>query len=329
MTTRQPRPAPPLGLSRVAVRLPRLSEPVDDILVRAGRGAMERKMFARVHGLRTSPTLAPGERMADLLVAAGRAALDGGPAALVLYGHTLLASELDRSGPALDVLRSRLGVEAGRFYGLSHVNCASVLRAVELARRYLGRPGAGPAERVLVLGGDQGSSYQGLSRVIPGVAVAGDAAVGVVVQAATADTAPRYRYLGGAAGRDTRFHRNLRMSPEEAAAFNEVCCEETVATMRRAVRAAGLTLDQVDWVMPHLSNRMFWGKVSRRSGIPKDRMCLDLIPERGHNFGTDAFMALEHAERSGLLRPGERCVLVAIGQGAYFQSMVVEVKEDA
>jgi len=119
------------------------------------------------------------------------------------------------------------------------------------------------------------------------------------------------------------------MSAEEAALFNEVCCEETVRTMRRAAEAVGLTTDQVDWVMPHLSNRMFWGRVSKRSGIPKDRICLDLIPELGHNFGADALIALEHADRSGRLRPGDRCMLVAIGQGAYFQSMVVEVKEDS
>ena len=99
--------------------------------------------------------------------------------------------------------------------------------------------------------------------------------------------------------------------------------------LRRSVEAAGLTVDRVDWVMPHLTSRMFWGKVSRSSGIPKDRICLDMIPELGHNYGADALLALEHAERSGRLRPGDRCVLFAIGQGAYFQSMVVEVEEDS
>ncbi|MCX4750459.1 3-oxoacyl-ACP synthase [Kitasatospora sp. NBC_01287] len=311
------------------MRLPRSTEPVEEVLLRAGRGAMERKMFAKVHGLRRSPVLAEDERMEDLLVEAGRAALDGGTAGLVLFGHTLLASELDRSDACLDGLRSRLGPAGARLYSLSHVNCASVLRSVELARRYLARPGADPRERVLVLGGDQGSSFQGLARVIPGVAVAGDAAVALLVHAATAEHRPRYRYLGGAVGRDSRFHRNLRMSRQEADLFNEVCFEETVRTVRRAVAAAGLTTDQVDWVMPHLSNRMFWGRVSRSSGIAKDRICLDLIPELGHNFGTDALLALEHADRAGRLRPGERCLLFAIGQGAYFQSIVVEVQEDS
>lgn len=317
-----------VGLSRVAVCLPRRAEPVEDILVRAGRGAMERKMFARVHGLRTSPTLAPDERMEDLLVAAGRAALGGRRAGMVLYGHTLLAQEFGVDGGFPGRLRTRLGLTGADFFGLSHINCTSVLRGVELARGYLVRPDAGPDDRVLVLGGDHGS-VDDRSRVIPGMAVGGDAAVGVVVHAATRGRRPRYRYLAGATGRDPRFHPNLRMSEQEASEFSKACGEQTAAVLRRAAQAAGTTAEQLDWVMPHLSNRMFWGMVAKRAGIQKDRICLDLIPERGHNFGTDALMALQHADAEGRLRPGDRCALVSLAQGAYFQAVIVEVEEDS
>ena len=80
--------------------------------------------------------------------------------------------------------------------------------------------------------------------------------------------------------------------------------------------------------MLHFSNQMFARAFSSYSGIPKERICMDLLAERGHNFGADALMALEHADRSGRLRPGDRCGLVAIGLGAYFQAIVVEVVEE-
>lgn len=317
-----------VGLSRVAVQLPSRVEPVEDVLVRSGCSRLERRMFAKVYGLRDSPTLDTDERMADLLVAAGRAALDGGSAGLVLYGHTLLVAELDLYGDFPDRLRAELGLSDSRFYGLSHTNCTSVLRAVELARRYLSRPGATPADRVLVLGGDQGS-VSDRARFIQGTTVGGDAAVGLVVHGADARSRPRYRYLAGAAGRDVSFHRSLRLTHEEFALFGKVCSAEAVATVGRAAAAAGLELAELDWVLPHLSNRMFWRTFSGESGIPLDRICLDLMSERGHNFGTDALMALAHADRTGRLRPGDRCALVSIGQGAYFQSLIVEVEEDA
>jgi 3-oxoacyl-[acyl-carrier-protein] synthase-3 len=314
-----------IGLSPVAVQLPSRTEAVDDILVRCGSAPTERRMFGKVYGLRDSPTLADGERLEDLLVAAGRAALAGESAGLVLYGHTLLSGQVDLGPDFRGRLRAALGLPGAQCYGVAQVNCTAVLRALDLARRYLTRPGSEQGDRVLVLGGDHGSSTDG-SRYIPGTTVAGDSVVAVVAHHA-ASARGRYRYLGAAAGRDVRFHRNMRMSREEQRLFARTCCTEAVRTVRRAAATAGL--DQVDWVMPHMSNRMFWRTFSAESGIPKDRICLDLLSERGHNFGTDALMALEHADRTGLLRPGDRCALLAIGQGAYFQSTVIEVREHA
>ena len=317
-----------IGLSRVAVRLPDRVELVDDILERTGSGPRERRVFAMLHGLRESPTLAEGELLEDLLVEAGLAVLDDRPVQLVLYGHTLLPAELELSGAFRDRLRDRLGLPGSDFYGVSHINCASVLRSVELARRFLSRPGAGPEERVLVLGGDHGSIHD-TSRVIPGLTVAGDCVIAVLVQGPGVER-PRYRYLGGATVRDTRFFRNLRMSPEQSKAFAEVARKHTVASVRDAAGTAGLGgLERVDWVMPHLANRTLWRGFSTESGFAWDRICLDLLPQRGHNFGTDALMALEHADRTGRVGPGDRCALVSVGQGAYFQSVIVEVLEDS
>ncbi len=314
------------GLSRVAVALPSRVEPVADVLVRSGATAMERRMFAKIHGLRDTHVLSGAEHMEDLLVAAGRAALSGGPAGLVLYGHSLLTAELDLGGAFRDRLLDRLGLAGAGFFGISYVNCTSVLRAVELARRYLHRPGAAADDRVLVLGGEQGSASD-RGRYIENTTVAGDAVAAVVLHRAAVTAGVRYRYLGGAARRDLRFHQNLRLTPKEFALFGRACAAEAVEVVRLGARSAGLTADQLDWIMPHLSNRMFWRAFASESGIPSARICLDLMAERGHNYGTDALMSLEHADQAGRLRPGDRCALVSIGQGAYFQSVIIEVVE--
>ncbi|WP_194911397.1 3-oxoacyl-[acyl-carrier-protein] synthase III C-terminal domain-containing protein [Catenulispora rubra] len=323
-------PPGPVGLSRVAVSVPRRTEAVDDVLARRGCGPLERRMFAKVYGLRDSPALAEGEQLEDLLVRAGRTALEGGPADLILYGHTLLMPEPDVAGEFSERLRERLGLPGSDFYGVSHVNCVSVLRSVELARRYLYRPGADPEERVLVLGGDQGSANNDLDRYIAGTTVTGDCAVALMVQRAEGRHRHRYRYryLAGASSRDTRFYATSKMSREAAGLFQKLCSEQAVQTLDRAARAAGLSMDRLDWVMLHFSNLMFTRAFSSHSGIPKDRICMDLLPERGHNFGADALMALEHADGAGRLRPGDRCALVAIGLGAYFQATIAEVVED-
>jgi 3-oxoacyl-[acyl-carrier-protein] synthase III len=313
-------------LSRVSVRLPSGSEPVDRVLERAGRGVFERRMFARIHGLRNSPTLAPGERMEDLLVAAGREALAGRGADVVLYAHSQVVQEFATRPGFAGRLCEALGVPAAEFYGISHINCVSMLRAVEIARKYHARSGAGPSDRVLVLGGDQGS-FDDSARIIPGVAVAGDAAAAVIVHPADGHEPGRYRYLSGAALRDHRFHRIHGMTRAEMAQYPKACLEHVATVLREATDRAGLRTTDLDWIMPDLSSGMFWRDVCRKTGVERDRVCLDLLAAQGHNHGIDALSALQHADVTARLRHGDRCALVALGLGAYFQVIVVEVMD--
>lgn len=317
-----------VGLSRVSVRLPGRVESVADVVARAGYDEREARRFKAL-GLRTVLSLADGERMEDLLFDAARAALDGGPAALVLYGHTLLTRKIDLcEGAFRESLRDRLVLGDAPVFGVSHVNCVAGLRSIEFARRFLARRGAAADDRVLVLTGEQGSVFE-RTRVFPGRSVSGDGVAAVVVRHPDAADRPRYRYLGGAASRDTRFHSNLRMTASEIAENIEVIREQTHDVVRRAADDAGLGIDDIDWLMPHLGNRMVWTSFSSKSGFPFERISLDLLAERAHNFGADTLMALEHAERVGRLRPGDRCALVATARGAYFQAAIVEVLDDA
>jgi 3-oxoacyl-[acyl-carrier-protein] synthase III len=295
------------GLSRVAVRLPRGTESVDRVLERAGRGAFERRMFKKFHGLRDTPTLASDERMEDLLVEAGREALAGRGADVVLYGHSHVVQEFATRPGFAQGLCAALGVPGAEFYGISYINCVSVLRAVEVARRYHARPGARPGDRVLVLSGDQGS-YDDSARIVPMVAVAGDAAAAVVVHSSRGSESPRYRYLSGAALRDHR-----------------ASLDHVAAVLREAAERAGLRITDLDWIMPDLSSAVFWRNFCHKTGVERDRVCLDLLPVQGHNNGIDALSALQYADLTGRLRHGDRCALVAFGLGAYYQAVVVEV----
>ncbi|WP_353942651.1 3-oxoacyl-[acyl-carrier-protein] synthase III C-terminal domain-containing protein [Streptomyces sp. HUAS MG91] len=317
-----------ITMSRVAARVPDRRDSVDEILARYDRPRAERRLFTRIFGLRTSPSLAEDESLLELLLDAGRAALDGRRADLVLYGHTLLVQPFGHHDEFVSRVRERLDLPGVPVYGISRINCASVLRGADLAERYLRRPGAGPDETVLVLGGDQGSMGD-MSRIIPGFVVCGDAAAAVVVGREGGRHRGRYRYLGGAAVRDARFHRNLRMTTEETRAFGTACVDGMVRVIDEALERAGLGRDDVDWIMPHMSNAFVWRAVAGGLGIPMERVYLDLLPDQGHTFGVDALMALDHADRTGRLEPGRRCVLAAQGMGAYFQAAVVEVTEDA
>ncbi|MFB6506638.1 MULTISPECIES: 3-oxoacyl-[acyl-carrier-protein] synthase III C-terminal domain-containing protein [unclassified Streptomyces] len=317
-----------VGFSRVSVRLPRGVERVDRILERAGSSPLERRMFAKFHGLRDSPTLAPDESMEDLLVGAARDALGGRGADVVLYGHTQSVQDFACAPGFAQRLRGALGLPGAGVYGVSQINCVSVLRALEMARRYPSRPGALPGDRVLVLGGDHGSVADA-ARIVPSVTVAGDAAAAVVVHGPDGNDVPRYRYLSGGALRDGRFHRSLRMTTKELALFSRSCVGHLATALREATDRAGIGFPDIDWIMPDLSSALFWRNFCRETGIRQERICLDLLPERGHNNGVDALCALQHADTTGRLGPGDRVALVALGPGAYFQVVIVEVAPES
>ncbi|MEV0156318.1 3-oxoacyl-[acyl-carrier-protein] synthase III C-terminal domain-containing protein [Micromonospora sp. NPDC050686] len=310
-----------VALSRISMRVPTERDLAAEAVARSRGPAIDQRLLSRVLKLEKSPRLAADDRMIDLILDAGREALGDLRPSMVLYGHTLLLQPFghrDEFGP---MARGRLGLAADvPVYGISRIGCTSVLRAADLARRYLVRPGAAREEAVLILGGDQGT-MAGTLRVIPPYAVCGDAAAAFVMRC----DAGRYRFLGTAAGRDTRFHRNARMTEDEVRKFGASSTSNVVKVIDAALASAALKRCDVDWIMPHMANAVMWRNVCRALRFDLDKVYLDLLPELGHMFGIDALAALQHADHSGRLVPGQRCLLVAVGQGAFFQATVVEV----
>ncbi|WP_405594728.1 3-oxoacyl-[acyl-carrier-protein] synthase III C-terminal domain-containing protein [Streptomyces sp. NBC_01092] len=293
------------------------------ILDRAGADAFTQRMFTGVFKLRESPSWAPDDKLDDLLADVGQRALGGTKADLILYGHTLSAQEVTFRPGFVQRIRERLCLEQTvPFLGISGVGCASMLRSIEVARDYLRSSSSDSG--VLVLGADMGSAIEAC-RIVPQMTIMGDSAGAMMVRR----SGFRYRYLGGAARKDLRFHKGMRMTLDECRTFARVCTGLVVTAVEDATRQAGLSLGDLDWVMPHLANAMFWSSFCQASGIPHERVVLDLLPTDGHTFGLDALKSLNHADEAGRLSEGDRCALISVGQGSYIQVIVVEVVSEA
>lgn len=284
----------------------------------------------RAVDLKVSVAVDTGDSLENLLVAVGARALRDEPVGLVLYGHALPAPRFGAEPGLADRVRAGLGLGGVPFFGISQVAGTSVLRALDYARRYLDRMAAYDVpgdDGVLVLGGDQGNTVDS-TRHAPGTTFLADTAVAFLVRPDHEGESGRYRYLSGATRRDPRFHRGQRLSRSQLRLFDQVCADQAADVANTALARAGLSGADVDWVMPQASAAMSWRAFARRVGVEPDRVRLDLIPAGGHTFGVDSLLALANAERAGQLRPGERCLLVAVGDGAYFQAAVVEVTAD-
>ena len=101
-----------------------------------------------------------------------------------------------------------------------------------------------------------------------------------------------------------------------------------VAMMESATHAAldkaGLSLDEVDWVIPHQANARIIDSLVRRLGVPDDRVIVNL--DRVANTSAASIpIALDEALQSGRIRKGDVVVATAFGAGVTYGAVVLRI----
>lgn len=85
----------------------------------------------------------------------------------------------------------------------------------------------------------------------------------------------------------------------------------------------GLTLDEIDWFVPHQANRRIVESAARRLGVPLERFYQNM--ERyGNTSAASIPIALDEMARGGLLKPGQKVVLVGFGAGLTWGGALLE-----
>jgi 3-oxoacyl-[acyl-carrier-protein] synthase-3 len=98
----------------------------------------------------------------------------------------------------------------------------------------------------------------------------------------------------------------------------KVMCEATL----EAAKLGGITLDQVDLVIPHQANSRIIQAISDRLGTGPDRMFMNL-DRVGNTSAASVILALDEAVQKGLVKEGHKVVLVAFGAGTTLASALI------
>lgn len=77
---------------------------------------------------------------------------------------------------------------------------------------------------------------------------------------------------------------------------------------------AGVSQDQVDWLVPHQANLRIIESTAKHLGLPMERVIVTL-PEHGNTSAASIPLALDAAVRDGRIRRGQRVLLEGIGGG--------------
>ncbi len=127
-------------------------------------------------------------------------------------------------------------------------------------------------------------------------------------------------YVDGAVGQPER-PGHLVMQGREVFRHAVNHLAEVVA---EALEANGLSINDVDWLVPHQANLRILDGVGKRLGIPPERVVIT-VDRHANTSAASVPLALSAADADGRLRPGQLVLMEALGGGLTWGSALVRV----
>jgi 3-oxoacyl-[acyl-carrier-protein] synthase-3 len=91
---------------------------------------------------------------------------------------------------------------------------------------------------------------------------------------------------------------------------------------RETVAAAGMALEDVDWLIPHQANVRILEATARKLGMPREKLVVT-VDHHGNTSAASVPLALDESIRKGIIRNGHRLLLQGVGGGFTWGSAMV------
>jgi 3-oxoacyl-[acyl-carrier-protein] synthase-3 len=283
-------------------------------------------------GIRQRYIAGEGETTASLGEAAARAALDN--AGLVADDIDLIicaTSTPDNTFPATAVnIQQRLGIHHGAAFDMQAV-CSGFVYAMSTADLYIR---GGMARRALVIGAET------FSRILDWhdrttCVLFGDGAGAVVLEAGEGSGTSDDRGVLTAALRSDGTHKDklyvdggpsttgtvghLRMEGREVFKHAVGMITDVIVT---AFDAAQLSIDQIDWLVPHQANIRIIEGSAKKLSIPMEKVVVT-VDLHGNTSAASIPLALATAAGDGRIKKGDLVLLEAMGGGFTWGSVLL------
>lgn len=284
------------------------------------RSGIERRHFAS--GLDTTSSMA---------TAAAQAALkDAGLEPNDLDAIVLATSTADLTFPsAATMVQHKLGMTQGFAFDVQAV-CAGFIYALANANALIA---SGQAKRILVIGAETFSKIMDWTDRSTCV-LFGDGAGALVLEAQDGAGTPqdrgilstdlhsdgRYRdllYVDGGVSTGTSGY--LRMQGNQV--FRHAV-EKLASTAHTAMDRAGVSADDVNWIVPHQANIRIIQGTAKKMNVPMDRVVVT-VQDHGNTSAASIPLALSVGRDRGQIKQGDLLVTEAIGGGLAWGAVVL------
>lgn len=291
----------------------------NDEWIRA-RSGIERRHFA-----------AKTETTFSMASAAARAALEKADLTPSDIDAIVVATSTpDLTFPSVaTMVQADLGMENGFAFDVQAV-CAGFVYALSTANALIL---AGQAKRVIVIGAET------FSRIMDwtdrGTCVLfGDGAGALILEGQEGDSTPADRgilstdlnsdgrlkdllYVDGGVSTGTTGY--LRMQGNQV--FRHAV-EKLASTATKAMERAGITADDVDWIVPHQANIRIIQGTAKKLGLPMEKVVVT-VQDHGNTSAASIPLALSVGHARGQIQDGDLIVTEAIGGGLAWGAVVL------
>ncbi|GHF37336.1 beta-ketoacyl-ACP synthase 3 [Streptomyces morookaense] len=267
---------------------------------------------------------APDESVADLAVRAGEKAVadaDLTPSAI----DTVIVATCTMPSPipnAAAQVADRIGIEAAAAFDLNAA-CAGFCYALGTASDMVR---AGSAGRVLVIGAEKLTDWVNPADRSTAIIFADGAGAVVVGPAARQAIGPAVWGSAGDRVATVGIWDRTHLTQEGLSVYLWAT-NEIAPVAERAVERAGLTLADIDALVPHQANLRIVQAIGRQlkeRGARADLVVADDIVESGNTSSASIPLALDHMRAAGSISTGDVLLLVGFGAGLSYAAQVIE-----
>ena len=269
------------------------------------------------------------ETTSAMAIEAAKAALtDAGKSVDDVDAIILATSTADHTFPSAATMVQRgLGMSRGFAFDVQAV-CAGFVYALTTAKSMIE---SGQAKSVMVIGSEMFSKLMDWTDRSTCV-LFGDGAGAILLEAENTEdrgimsanlfSDGRHKdilFVDGGVSMQTTGH--LRMQGKEV--FRHAVDKLSSAT-KQALAAAGMTPDDVDWIVPHQANRRILEGVSKKLKVPMSQI-VSTVQDHGNTSAASIPLALSVAHSKNTFKDGDVLVFGAIGGGLAWGTVVLKL----
>lgn len=107
-------------------------------------------------------------------------------------------------------------------------------------------------------------------------------------------------------------------------AMNSIATAAIVDSAAAVLKQRGLSINDIEWVLPHQPNGQMFDGILKALGVPKERT-MPVVHDIGSVSAASIPISLDRLLRSGRVRAGDRILMVAVGSGLAYGALLYQV----